>query len=344
MQVSKARFLFVVLFVLVASVPMVAQTVTGTVTGTVVDPSDLAVPKANVSFTNEETSGQRTTSTDTAGNFVLTAMQPGRYTISVQAAGFKKYEKTNLNLTPNERLFVGRLSLEVGAVTESVVVTAQGAPVQVESQERSAELTSAQLSTLMVRGRNYTALLKTLPGVVPDSVGDRDWLGSMPTPVIGGSPAATNSITIDGLPSQHISNPNMIMAVVNMDAVSEVKVLLNNYNAEYGHQGLSRVGILLQAPRAVQRQQFLQQYQWSGKATIPLQHGRRQCRRTCLLAGEVQLRQGQAVLLLLGGSGPLENSKLSVSVHHANRSGTDGQLFADTGYQWEGRSHPGPFD
>ena len=236
MQVSKTRLLFV-LFVLVASLPVAAQTVTGTVTGTVVDPSELAVPKASVSFTNEETGDQRTTSTDSAGNFVLSSVQPGRYTISVQAAGFKKYEKTNLNLTPNERLFVGKLSLEVGAVTESVVVTAQGSPVQVESQERSAELTGSQLSTLMVRGRNYTALLKTLPGVVPDSVGDRDWLGSMTTPVIGGSPAATNSITIDGLPSQHISNPNMIMAVVNMDAVSEVKVLLNNYNAEYGRNG-----------------------------------------------------------------------------------------------------------
>src|ERR1035438_3557801 len=153
--VSKARLLFVVLAVLVASLPVVAQTVTGTVTGTVVDPSELAVPKANISFTNEETGDQRTTSTDANGDFVLSSVQPGLYTIGVQAAGFKRYEKTNLNLTPNERLFVGKLSLEVGAVTESVVVTAQGSPVQVESQERSAELTTSQLSTLMVRGRNY---------------------------------------------------------------------------------------------------------------------------------------------------------------------------------------------
>jgi hypothetical protein len=143
-----------------------AQTVTGVITGQVVDASGLGIPGASVTLTHEETSDRRELKSSETGDFVFTAVQPGRYTITVQSPGMKRLQKTNVNLTASERLGVGQLALEVGAVTESVTVAAQGTPVQTSSQERSAVLTKTQIETLMTRSRDFIELLRVLPGVV----------------------------------------------------------------------------------------------------------------------------------------------------------------------------------
>jgi hypothetical protein len=209
-----------------------AQTVTGIVSGTVVDPGGLAIPAATITLRNEATGDSRDTATMESGDFVFTAVPPGRYTVAAQYQGMKRFEKRNLNLTAAERLSVGEIRMELGAVTESVNVNAQGAVVQTTSQERSAVLDQKQMNQLMTKSRDFISLLRVLPGVVYGA--ENDVLGPSTGPTIQGVRNTMNSYSIDGLTMNDLGSPQVMYNPTNMEAIAEVKVLLNNYQAEYG--------------------------------------------------------------------------------------------------------------
>ena len=149
-----------------------AQTISGTILGSVGDPSGLAVTNAEVTLTQTTTGVQRKAQTNGAGDFVFNSVVPGVYSLLVESAGFKKVERTSINLSANERLSTGVIALEIGNVAETVTVAAQGAAVQVASAERSGSLTSSQIEKLLIKGRNVTTLLQLLPGVVDTSSPD----------------------------------------------------------------------------------------------------------------------------------------------------------------------------
>ena len=166
------------------AVGCLAQTVTGNISGTVLDPSGLAISGATVTLQNEETGETRELISSDSGDFVFTAVSPGPYTVVFRFQGMKRFEKRNLNLTAAERLSVGDIRMEIGAVTESVNVSAQGAVVQTTSQERSAVLDSKQMAQLMTKSRDFIALLRVLPGVVYGS--ENDVIGPSTGPTIQG--------------------------------------------------------------------------------------------------------------------------------------------------------------
>ncbi len=209
-----------------------AQTVSGYISGTAVDPSGLPVPGAVVTLINEATGERRTQTTTATGDFIFSAVLPGRYTVVVEAQGFKRVEKKNLNITATERLAAGQFTLEVGAVTESITVTAEGSPVQTASAERSAVLTNAQISTLMARGRDFFTLMKVLPGVVPPS--EMESLGRTPMTNIQGMRMSYPTVAIDGVSANDLGSMQVMGAPMNLDAVGEIKALMTNYQAEYG--------------------------------------------------------------------------------------------------------------
>jgi carboxypeptidase family protein len=210
-----------------------AQTSSGTISGRVLDSQGQAIPGATITLTRQDTRETRTFTSDHAGEFVFTAIQPGTYDIAVDLQGFKRYEKTGLALSASDRLSAGDLTLEVGGVAESIEVRAEASPVQSVSSERSAVLDSNQVKNLMSRGRDVMALLTILPGVVEDSEG-ADALGVFNSPAsVSGTRGMFNGMNIDGVSGNvrsgdHIDNP------LNMDAVAEVKVLMSSYQAEYG--------------------------------------------------------------------------------------------------------------
>jgi len=224
MRVLAAFFLF-------AAVSL-AQTVTGNVSGTILDPGGLVIAGATVTLQNEQTGETRELVSSDAGDFVFTALPPGPYILVAQFRGMKRFEKRNLNLTAAERLSVGEIRMEIGAVTESVNVSAQGAVVQTTSQERSAVLDSKQMAQLMTKSRDFIALLRVLPGVVYGA--ENDVIGPSTGPTIQGVRNTMNTYSIDGLTMNDLGSPQTMYTPTNMEAVAEVKVLLNNYQAEYG--------------------------------------------------------------------------------------------------------------
>jgi hypothetical protein len=236
--------LFVYVYIsLFFSYHCLAQTNSGQISGRVTDPSGAAVHGATVTLTNQATGETRTDKTETSGEFVFVAVQPGTFTVSVSEPNFKKYEKQNLTLHASERLAAGMIQLEVGTVSESVDVQADQTPIQTESSERSAVLDSKEMSTLMTSSRDVTQLLRLLPGVVKDGAPGGQFGGSQNAGNVNGVRGDSNSLSVDGTTGNTRGGANLDTPA-NFDSVGEVKVLLNNYQAEYGQAAGSIVELI----------------------------------------------------------------------------------------------------
>jgi hypothetical protein len=211
---------------------LLSQSSSGTISGRVLDPSGQSVAGAVVRLTNQLLKDSRAFTTTAAGDFVFSDAQPGTYSIQVKMQGFKQFEQTNIELTASDRVSVGDLKLQIGSVTETMEVRSSGAQVQTASAERSGLLDSKQITDLMARGRDVMALLQTMPGVVDDATGS-DTLGAFGTPTMDGIRQQYNSLNIDGI-SGNTARGSNAQSPINMDAITEVKVLANSYTAEYG--------------------------------------------------------------------------------------------------------------
>lgn len=230
------------LFLILATGCLFGQSISGSIQGSVVDPSDLAIVGAAVTATNAGTGATREVQTNTLGDFVFATLPAGEYSISVEFSGFNSLTMSGINLTAAERLSVGKMAMEVGAVTESITVEAQGTVVQTASAERSGVITSAQVDQIAIKGRTVMQLLQLLPGVVnsadPDVI-SRGWNIN-----VNGNRRATTSVSLDGMASNAIGNNNNMMMMVSQDAIAEVKVLLSNYQAEYGRMSGANVHLI----------------------------------------------------------------------------------------------------
>ena len=240
MLFSRSRSIVLsVLFCALSAIGLQAQmTITGSVSGNVSDPSGQTVPGASVTLTSEKTREVHNTKTNTAGAFSFNAVPPDAYTLKVEHAGFKAYEKTALVVAANERIALGQITLTIGAVSETVSVSSEAAHVETDSSEQSADLTTDQVGNLTARGRDVVSLLRTIPGVSyqadQDTVGGQYGTGS---PSIRGASSNQNIIAVDGVVSNDMGSPNVFSSVTTMDAIGEVKVILNGYRAEYAGNG-----------------------------------------------------------------------------------------------------------
>ncbi len=222
-----------------------AQTVTGTISGTAVDPSGSVIASAQVTITNEATGVPRSSITNETGTFVVVGLAPGRYRVTLEAAGFHKYEHTGVTLTANERVSLGNMEMAVGASTESVTVSAESPKVNSESADTAAVLSSAQLSDVMVRGRDLMNILKILPGT--SQSGGSESAGGMwgsTSPNISGTRSRNNNLTLDGQNASDIHLREYFAGAISADAVGEVKVLSSTYMAEIGPNPGAAVNVI----------------------------------------------------------------------------------------------------
>src|SRR6266700_3162809 len=214
------------------------MTVTGTITGTVVDPSGQIIPGAKITLTSPKRGDSRSAVANEVGVFSLNAVQPDTYTLRVQHGGFKAYERKDLVASANERLSTGDVTLQIGDVSETVTVSAETAQVQTDSSEHSAILTTSQLENLTARGRDVVSMLRTIPGVQYQA--DQESVGGSygtSTPSIGGTSSNVNILAVDGVVSNDQGTPSVFSSVTTLDAIGEVKVILNSYQAEYAGNG-----------------------------------------------------------------------------------------------------------
>jgi hypothetical protein len=231
--------------ILAAALPAAAQAPTGTISGTVVDESRQVIPGATVLLVHEQTQAVRTTTSSGTGAFVFNAVPPGTYTVRVELAGFRTYEQRGNVLNAASQLTLGNVVLGVGALTEVVTVEAAGTQVETTNSDYTGLLTTKQIAQIQTRGRDVMSLLSLLPGVrieaEIEAMGDS--FGSL-VPNVGGHRRHWNAVMVDGLLGNETSGTARFSSALNLDAIEEVKVLLNTYKAEYGRSGGANVQIV----------------------------------------------------------------------------------------------------
>ena len=209
-----------------ALVPSMAlgQITTATVSGTVKDTQGNIVPGVTVALISD-TRGTHAaeTVTDSAGNFVFPGTAPDTYTVQISLQGFKTLKTSGLIVSPGDRLALPVMTLEVGTLDETIIVTGESPLIQAASGERSFTIPTTSVENVPIVSRNFRDLALLTPGVMAGQNAGVQRIG-------GGGYA---NIQMDGISAMDTGNNGQMIAM-NVDAVAEVKVLVNSYQAEYG--------------------------------------------------------------------------------------------------------------
>jgi hypothetical protein len=236
----------ILMALLLAGLPGFAQTISGSIAGRVVDAQGGVVPNAAVTVTEASKNLRVSTKTSPGGDFLVPGLLPGTYSITVENPGFKKLSVPGINLDANDKISVGDLVLEVGAVTETIDVSAAAALLQTESVERSATISDTQISNIEVNGRSPLDLAKLVPGVqfttgsnyaVASSNGANDF-------TVNGARPSQNQLTINGIGNVDTGNNGGLNVAVSLDSIAEFKILTNSYQAEYGRSSGGQINVV----------------------------------------------------------------------------------------------------
>ena len=238
------RLWLMMLFVSAIHVGAWAQETTGTITGQVKDPSGAVVPGATVKARNLGTNAESTSVTDGTGGYVVSRLPVGRYTVSIELSGFKTFVRSDLELHVADRLRIDA-TLQPGAISETVMVTGATPTVQTESSEISTLINGTQLSQMPLNGRNIVQLVAMQPGVsstLPSTLGVG--LAGLTNVFVNGARSSQNNWMIDGADNNDVGSNLALINYVNVDAVSEVKILRSNYSAEFGRSAGAQVNVV----------------------------------------------------------------------------------------------------
>jgi hypothetical protein len=216
---------------------------TGAISGFVTDPSGLPVPAATVTAVLVQQQVHRTVQSGQDGSFLLTALLPGDYTLTVEKQGFQRVTQTNLVLAVNQNLRVDA-QLRVGQTSETVTVSAEAPLVDTRSGALAGLVDDRRVVDLPINGRNVIALAATLPGIVsvnaPQQLTDAR---SGPSMNVNGSLENQNLFTFNG---GIFVNPsrNTGMNFPPPDAVKEFSIQTQNFSAEYGRNVGAQVNVV----------------------------------------------------------------------------------------------------
>ena len=219
---------------IVSAASIYGQGLTGQISGSVQEQSGAVVAGAVVELFNQATSQTRTAATDSLGEYVFPQLLAGQYTLTITAPGFKRYQEAGITLSSSERVVVRPITLTLGAVTDSVSVTADAPLLQTQSAERASTLNSFQITQVPQKGRHFLNLLTLMPGVINNNNFEGPSGGGVGGIRINGSRAGSLTITTDGVPNMDTGNQQGPPTLPSLESIGEVKVLMSNYQAEYG--------------------------------------------------------------------------------------------------------------
>jgi hypothetical protein len=213
----------------------------GTITGTVTDATGAVVPGATVTVTDEATKVAAVTQSNSSGSYLVGNLTPATYDVAVSKQGFKTYTVTGVELHPTETSAVNA-ALAVGATTENVIVGAVSTEVETVSPELSSYISSDQVSSLPMNGRNYQSLAGLLPGVTNLQSGSAMTTGGRSTSSqlsVNGMATSRSFYAVDGVWNENTGNMTQESVIPNPDSLEEVRVLQNNFSAQYSLLGSS---------------------------------------------------------------------------------------------------------
>ena len=205
-----------------------AQQNTGSLSGTVADQTAGAVPVATVTATHLDTGLKTTTVTTSAGVYVFASLPVGMYEVSVEKAGFKKLNRKNIEVRVAQRQALDLL-MEVGNVSESVEVTAQGPLLDTVTSERGQNFSNKLMNSLpLFTGgiRNASSFVTYMPGV-----------NSYREVSISGSGGRGKEVMIDGASLTIPESGGVVFNFPGTEMFQEFKLVTAAYSAEYGRFG-----------------------------------------------------------------------------------------------------------
>ena len=215
-----------------------AQLSTATVNGTVTDEQGAVIPGATLTLVNTGTGVQVTTQSNAAGLYRFQNAQVGRYTLSATSDGFTTQRLEPFMLTVNQTTTLD-FALQVGAVTETVEVSATAVQLQSSSAELGQAIEEATVKALPLNGRNFTQMMMLQPGVVmapppgSQSLSYTRQIGETANPSVNGQNNRANVYMLDGVANfETFGNAYAVPPII--DAIQEFKVQSHNDSAEFG--------------------------------------------------------------------------------------------------------------
>ena len=213
----------------------------GTITGSVTDATGAVVPGATVVLTNTATQISIHTASNDQGIYVANSLEVATYKVSFSKAGFEMYSVNNVEVHPAVTSTVNAI-LTVGAATEHVEVQAVSTQIETSSSQLSTEIGGKEVASLPMNGRNFSALVGLLPGVTNTSQGSALTTGGRSTTnslSVNGLSQSASFYAIDGVWNENTGNMNQQAIVPNPDSIGEVRVIQNNFSAQYSLMGAS---------------------------------------------------------------------------------------------------------
>jgi hypothetical protein len=223
-----------------------AQTQTARLVGTVHDASGAAIPNARVVATQDATKQHTETTTNPSGEYVLSALQPGTYTLNVEAAGFSKGLVTGLELDAAANVSQA-VTLQVGQITETVKVKADVVTVQTADAQINQSVTLSDIDTLPQLGRTPITLAIFMPGVQINPQADGSASGADYSYAhVNGLRQGSNNNTLDGIDVNDSVAPRMGLSLTanNTDSVEEARIVTDGGKAEYGRSAGGQIQLI----------------------------------------------------------------------------------------------------
>ena len=234
--------------------------------GTVTDPQGAVVPDATVTLINNETGQALTVNSNPSGVYNFNALPPSTYTMKVEKSGFKQHLLNNIKILA-EQVNAVNVQLEVGQATENVTVTDATPLVDTETSNMSGTVSEREFQKLPSIGRDPFQLLQLAPGAFGDGAqAAGGGTSNLPATNVGGTGGTDgvfkienggqisaggartgdNNYTIDGVGTTSVTWGGTSVVTPNEDSVKEVKVVTDNYDAEYGRYRGAQVQIISQ--------------------------------------------------------------------------------------------------
>jgi Carboxypeptidase regulatory-like domain len=241
-----ARWLFttaVAVLLLTGTAPTAsAQGLTGQISGTVVDAGGAIVPGVTISIKNEGTATMRDTVTGSDGTFLFPDLLAGTYDLKAELKGFKTHEQKGIVLSATEHVALRTITLAVGALEETVMVSSAAPLVQTSTGARSGVIERQTMDDIALKGRDFAGYLKLLPGVI--DTGNREapgWQNMLGLSING---RTSFNFSYDGVTNKDTGQNAANYAAPALDSIAEIKVQASNFQAEYGRSSGATISVV----------------------------------------------------------------------------------------------------